>query len=237
MATKLRSGPVLPSGSRSDHRHPRRSQPGRQGVDLPKSVHSGETNKQAAGLDTRSALSLEIAAIAAKRGGNRTDVDDRRLRELECQRSLYLDADGRPTVPEAALRAMIEASARKTKQGPLVREGLMIESVTFRYNVDRYGKDVNELSKTAQFVAPVVVARQRILRTRVRFECPWSVVGVADVDPEHVDRHKLTAWLATGGRRVGLGDWRPEKSGHYGRFDVEKVIELPDAPGGRRPAV
>ena len=46
MATKLRSGPVLPSGSRSDHRHPRRSQPGRQGVDLPKSVHSGETNKQ-----------------------------------------------------------------------------------------------------------------------------------------------------------------------------------------------
>ena len=237
MATKLRSGPVLPSGSRSDHRHPRRSQPGRQGVDLPKSVHSGETNKQAAGLDTRSALSLQIAAIAAKRGGNRTDVDDRRLRELECQRSLYLDADGRPTVPEAALRAMIEASARKTKQGPLVREGLMIESVTFRYDVERYGKDVNELSKTAQFVAPVVVARRRILRTRVRFDCPWSVVGVADVDPEQVDRHKLTAWLATGGRRVGLGDWRPEKSGHYGRFDVEKVIELPDAPGGRRPAV
>ena len=47
MATKLRSGPVRPSGSRSDHRHPRRSQPGRQGVDLPKSVHGGETNKQA----------------------------------------------------------------------------------------------------------------------------------------------------------------------------------------------
>ena len=41
-------------------------------------------HKQAAGLDTRSALSLQIAAIAAKRGGNRTDVDDRRLRELEC---------------------------------------------------------------------------------------------------------------------------------------------------------
>ena len=52
---------------------------------------------------------------------------------------------------------------------------------------------------------------------------------MADVDPEQVDEEKLTAWLATGGRRVGLGDWRPEKSGHYGRFDVEKVIELPDA--------
>ena len=187
-------------------------------------MHNGE-----AGLDTRSALSREIAAIAAKRGGNRTDVDDQRLRQLECRRSLYLGADDKPTLPEAAVRAVIETSARKTKQGLLVREGLMIESVTFRYDVDRYGGDVETLSKTTQFVAPVVVGRQRILRTRARFDCPWSVVGIADVDPEQVDKDKLTAWLATGGRRIGLGDWRPEKSGHYGRFDVEKVTELPDA--------
>ena len=187
-------------------------------------MHNG-----AAGLDARSASSREIAALTAKRGGNRTDVDDRRLRELECQRSLYLGADGKPTLPAAALRAVIESAARKTKQGSLVREGLMIESVTFRYNVERYGEDVEKLSTTTQFVAPVVVGRQRILRTRARFERPWSVVGIADVDPEQVDSEKLTAWLATGGQRVGLGDWRPEKSGHFGRFDVEKVVELPDA--------
>ena len=71
-------------------------------------MHNG-----AAGIDTRSPLSREIAAIAAKKAGDRTDVDDLRLQELECQRSLYLDADGKPTLPEAALRAMIEASARK----------------------------------------------------------------------------------------------------------------------------
>ena len=195
-------------------------------------MHNG-----AAGLDARSALSREIAAITTKRGGNRTDVDDQRLRELECQRSLYLDLGGRPTLPEAALRTMIEASARKTKQGALVREGLMIESVRFIYDVKRYGEDVETLSRKAQFVAPVVVSRQRILRTRAWFDCPWSVVGVADVDPELVDRDQLMAWLATGGRRIGLGDWRPEKSGHYGRFDVEKVIELSDDASGQRPAI
>ncbi len=184
-------------------------------------MHNGAT-----GLDTRSALSREIAAITTKRGGNRTDVDDRRLRELECQRSLYLGDGDRPTVPEAALRAMIEAAARKTKQGPQVREGLMIEGVVFRYDVKRYGEKVEELSTNAQFVAPVVVGRQRILRTRAKFDCPWSVVGVADVDPELVDKDQLTAWLATGGRRVGLGDWRPQSSGHYGKFNVEKVTEL-----------
>ena len=78
-------------------------------------------------------------------------------------------------------------------------------------------------------MAPVVVGRQRILRTRAKFDCPWSVIGVVDVDQELVDRDQLTTWLATGGRRVGLGDWRPEKSGHYGRFDVEKVTKLRDA--------
>ena len=121
---------------------------------------------------------------------------------------------------------MIEASAKKTKQGPLVREGLMIERVAFGYDVDRYGEKVEELSTKAQFVAPVVIGRKRILRTRAKFDCPWSIVGVADVDEELVDRDQLMAWLATGGRRIGLGDWRPEKSGHYGRFDVEKVTEL-----------
>ena len=186
-------------------------------------MHNG-----AAGLDTRSALSRQIAAITAKRGGNRTVVDDEELWKLECRRSLYLDAGGRPTLPEAALRRMIENGARKTRQGPLVREGLMIESVTFRYDTDRYGEDIEKLIKTTQFVAPVVVTK-RVLRCRAMFECPWSVVGVADVDPELVDRDQLMAWLATGGRRIGLGDWRPEKSGHYGRFDVEKVIELSDA--------
>ena len=186
-------------------------------------MHNG-----AAGLDTRSALSRQIAAITAKRGGNRTVVDDEELWKLECRRSLYLDAGGRPTVPEAALRRMIENGARKTRQGPLAREGLMIESVTFRYDTDRYGEDIEKLIKTTQFVAPVVVTK-RVLRCRAWFDCPWSVVGVADVDPELVDRDQLMAWLATGGRRIGLGDWRPEKSGHYGRFDVEKVIELSDA--------
>ena len=187
-------------------------------------MHNGAT-----GLDTRSALSREIAEIATKRGGNRTEVEERRLRELECHQSLYLDADERPTLPEAALRAVIETAARKTKQGPLVREGLMIESVVFRYDVERYGEKLEKLKTKAQFVAPVVVGGKRILRTRAMFACPWSVVGVADVDPGLVDKDQLTAWLALGGRRVGLGDWRPQKSGYYGRFDVDKVMELPDA--------
>ena len=46
-------------------------------------MHCGAT-----GLDTRSPLGREITAITTKRGGNRTDVDDQRLWQLECRRSL-----------------------------------------------------------------------------------------------------------------------------------------------------
>ena len=125
---------------------------------------------------------------------------------------------------------MIEASARKVKQGTQVREGLLIEWVSFCYDAERYGETLEKLVQTTQFTVPAVVSGKRIPRTRARFDCPWLVVGVADVDEELVDKTQLTAWLAVGGRRIGLGDWRPEtKGGVFGRFDVEDVIELADA--------
>lgn len=180
-------------------------------------MHNG-----AAGLDSRSPAKLEIASIAAKRGGNRTEADELRLVELECINSLYLDADKKPTFPAAAIRTAIEGGAKKTKQGGNVREGLIVESVdAFDYDVKRYGKTAEALGKSAQFTVPVVVQRARILRTRAMFELPWSITCTVDVDDELVDQQMLTSWLDVAGRRVGIGDWRPAKSGHYGRFEPE----------------
>ena len=184
-------------------------------------VHNG-----AAGLDTRSPAKLEISSITKKRGSNRTESDDNRLIELECQNSLYLDDDGRPTLPASALRAALEAAARKTKQGGDVREGLLVESLAFTYDEKRYGTTVEAIGKSAQFTVPVVVQRARILRTRAKFDCPWSIVAVIDADDELVDKQKLTAWLDVAGRRIGLCDWRPQKSGTFGRFEPVKVVAL-----------
>ena len=176
-------------------------------------MHNG-----ASGLDVRSPAKLEIATIAKKKGSNRTKADELRLFELECINSLYLDGDGKPTIPAAALRAALEGAARKTKQGPNVREGLIVESVAFTYDTKRYGKTVDEIGKSAQFTVPVVVQRARILRTRAKFDCPWSIVSTIDADDELVDEQMLSSWMATAGQRIGLADWRPQRSGQYGRF-------------------
>ena len=180
----------------------------------------------AAGLDTRSPVSREIAAIAAKRGGNRTEADEDRLRELECQRSLWLDESGAPAIPATAIRATIEAGARKRKQGPQVRGGLVILETAFDYDREKYGTELEELGRKTQFVTPVVVQRNRILRTRARFDTPWSCTVTVDVDEELIDDAQLMEWLDIAGRQVGLGDWRPEKSGTFGRFVAESIEEV-----------
>lgn len=179
----------------------------------------------AKGLDTRSPAKVEMEEINRKRGSNRTVADGDRLAELECQISLWLKG-GAPTIPQGAIRAMIEESARKLKQGPQVREGLIVVESTFHYDTERYGTTIEELRKNCQYTVPVAVNRSRVLRTRAKFDLPWSCVFKIDTDPELVDAEQLTSWLDIGGRRIGLGDWRPSKSGHHGQFKTTAINQL-----------
>ena len=180
-------------------------------------------NNGTAGLDTRSPAKIEKDEITRKSGSNRTVTDEERLRELDCQISLWLDEKGAPTVPETAIRSCIETAARKLRQGPQVREGLIVtEVVSFDYDRERYGATIDQLGKVAQFTVPVVIQRNRVMKTRAMFD-EWAVTFRLDTDPELVDATQLAAWLDIAGRRIGLGDWRPEKSGKYGRFETVSI--------------
>ena len=176
-----------------------------------------------AGVDPLLPISIEIAEITSKRGSNRTTADDQRLRHLETIRSLWLDRDRRPTIPPAAIRALIETGAKKLRQGSQVREGLVIVGTSFTYDVDTYGETLDELAQKAQFTVPVVVKGTRLMRTRARFDPPWRCAFTVDGDDELVDGDKLKRWLDIGGRRIGLGDWRPQTSGEFGRFTVTSI--------------
>ena len=94
---------------------------------------------------------------------------------------------------------------------------------SFTYDSERYGTTLDKLVKTSQFQSVVgnPGGHGRIVRTRAMFETPWECDFVLDVDDELVDKAMLERWLDIGGRRIGLGDWRPEKSGSYGRFETE----------------
>lgn len=175
-----------------------------------------------AGLDPGHPLAIEISTLARKKGSNRTEADDARIKECETLLSLWLD-EGRPAVPVHAIRSTIENAARKLKQGPDVREGLLVTESDFHYDTAKYGSDLDKLGMTTQFTVPVVVQRNRIMRTRAKFDLDWTVEFVVQVDEELVDERKLKQWVEIAGQRIGFGDWRPAKSGHYGRFSLQSV--------------
>ena len=181
----------------------------------------------AANLDTHSPVHQERDEIMRRLRSGRTVLDDQRLAELDCQLSLWLDEHDRPTIPQAALRTMLETSAKKLKQGPRVREGLMVVAVeAFTYDEQRYGTTLPQLGKTTQFRTAVVINRNRMLRTRAKFD-EWACTFVVECDDALVDQRHLQTWLNIGGRRIGLGDWRPERSGVYGRFETVRVEPFP----------
>ena len=174
----------------------------------------------AAGIDPLLSINIEKSEITRKRGSNRTAADDARLRELETIGSFWLDSNERPTIPAAAIRAVTETGARKLKQGPMVREGLVVTETSFEYDETKYGTTLAKLSKSTQHTVSVVVQRNRIMRTRAMFDLPWACEFEIDGDDELISTEHLERWLDIGGRRIGLGDWRPEKSGTFGRFTL-----------------
>lgn len=180
-------------------------------------MHNGELNQ-------RTAAAIEKAAITRKRGSNRTEADESRLQELECLTSLWLNGENRPAIPSPAIRACIETAARKQKQGGQVREGLIVLETSFNYDADKYGATLDELVRTTQYTTGVKVGQSRVLRTRAMFDVPWSCNFTVDADDDLVDRAQLENWLNIAGRRIGLGNWRPEKSGTYGRFELVSII-------------
>ena len=165
-------------------------------------------------------IARQIEEVAKRKP--RTTSDAALLAELETRGSLWLN-DGEVQVPTRVLRTAIEEAARKSKQGPAVREGMLVIESRFTYDTARYGTTLEELGKSTQFQAVVVVQRQKIVRTRAKFDPPWSVDFVLDCDDGLIDQPRLESWLKIAGQRIGIGDWRPSKSGTFGRFTVESL--------------
>jgi hypothetical protein len=70
---------------------------------------------------------------------------------------------------------------------------------------------------------PVTIpsTKGRIMRHRPRWDT-WSASFEVDIDEELMDPKLIHELLVEGGKRIGLGDFRPEKGGPFGRFQVVK---------------
>lgn len=154
----------------------------------------------------------ETQTISAKKVYN--DDEEAKLR-------LYLDADGHFCHPsEAFIKAAVKA-VRGKKFGKLHAANTLMGSVfmTEPYSIieDAKGKPATSYAIDRK---PVVVGKARVLRCRPMFN-PWGMKVALDIDTAIITPEHVLDALRLAGRTVGVGDYRPEKGGGFGRFTVE----------------
>ena len=161
-----------------------------------------------------------ISEIAGKRRRTEAEAVELARREFHC--SLYLDPAGRPTVPIDNVHSCLYAAARRRKEGPLFSGSFTVSSVRFEYEGPDDPDALWERQETFVDRRSVKVGTSKVIRTRAVFP-EWSLRVAAEHDPEVADLFHIRQWAEIAGGRIGLGDYRPQRGGLFGRFEARVV--------------
>jgi hypothetical protein len=142
----------------------------------------------------------------------------------------YHDAAIGPYWPSENLHTALKNAGAKIKRGrgnlkrPVAAAVLWDSQINpLSYAGARPGtngpRDAEELWKdeSYRFIKAAKVGTAKIMRTRPKFR-EWSFEASGKLDTEILDLDDLQAASDVAGQLIGLGDWRPEKGGVYGRF-------------------
>ncbi len=142
----------------------------------------------------------------------------------EAELRVYKDDEGNFVHPaDGFKKAMVKAVTSRRiakKSAPGVIKGTV-------FNVEAYciilnGKGKPQKTYTIDRRSVVIPSNKaRILRCRPCFQLPWSMMLALEIDSSILDRSVVFDALSIAGRTIGIGDFRPEKNGSFGRFYCE----------------
>lgn len=144
--------------------------------------------------------------------------------EKEALKKLYIDSEGTIYQPSTHMeRALIEAGKKirvkgggKATYSKLFGSMISIEEFELVHKIQNY-----EINKT---LVVIPSTRGRVIRYRPIFK-KWALVFHIDAEDE-IPADVIKEALEIAGRYVGIGDWRPEKKGKYGKFQVTEFKEI-----------
>lgn len=153
----------------------------------------------------------------------KTDEDHEAIARSEWRSALYWNQEIGPYLPTANLRAVIVDAGKLAKLGAAIQRGtlLLADKEPLHYKGPR---DPDTLWSSGLYYdcRSVVFSKKRLMRYRPMFT-EWAINVSIMYDPKVVEARQLLACAETGGRLIGLGDYRPNKGGWFGRFDVQQV--------------
>lgn len=133
---------------------------------------------------------------------------------------LYYDEKIGPYLPTMNIRASLIGGAKFKKLGATVKRSTLVTEAKARLEYDG-SRDRNELYEEG-FVNRMScgVGQSRIMRTRPEFP-EWSCEMELHYDDEQIQLDQVKEAFETAGKLIGIGDFRPECGGMYGRYRVE----------------
>ena len=156
----------------------------------------------------------EVRAIRQDRGTTRE----------RAELAAYRDDEGNLYAPSTwFFRSMIEVGAYRKQRGSrksmkYIIPAALVLPIDIVHLIDAEGKPIRDFEVDAR---PVVIpsTKGRIMAYRPKIET-WRATFPMEVDTTIIgvdDAHQL---LEDAGRRQGVGDFRPEKKGPFGRFKI-----------------
>lgn len=145
--------------------------------------------------------------------------------EEEAMAAMYVTNDGRPGLPMLAFKAALIGAAHKDLgiEKTLVRKALFLPRAAYSENL------VAALDAPAPEIREDIVRvgnGQTDMRYRPEFK-EWRVRVVFEIDRDLINERDVVNLVNRAGFSVGVGEWRPERGGEFGRFefDVSESIQ------------
>jgi hypothetical protein len=179
--------------------------------------------------------SRALAEAVKANKASQTDASFEEVARTEFMGSLYYLPDGvGPCWPSDNLHTALKKAGAKRKKtgGRGTLKNAVASAITFDKEMNPltykgFGagpapRDAEDLWKDQNYhlIKPARVGAAMVPRCRPLFhEWRFEVTGL--LDTEILDFADFKAVVTIAGQIVGLGDWRPEKGGSYGKFTAE----------------
>ena len=167
-----------------------------------------------------------LKMIRDKQAGKKTKTREARNPEEECHAATYFTEDGEFGIPAMAIKSAIISAAHKDigVEKTLVRKALFIHCddangcVPMATNPPTMREDCVRVG-----------AGSADLRYRPEFR-KWSATVTFTYDSEMLRAEDVINLINRAGFGCGIGEWRPEKGGEFGRFAVDTSVAAMEAP-------
>ena len=154
----------------------------------------------------------------------KSKLKNQKQTEDDVESYLYKDADGTLVQPSTHIIGTLKHAGAKFQisgQGKLTYKKIMGSGAV----IIMPDMIPHEIQAWCVDRRPVVIQRARIVRSRPMLE-KWALSFEIEYDDDEVTKATLEEILAYAGKRSGIGDFRPQVGGPFGRFMVTKFEDV-----------